>query len=126
MIHYTLKTNIKTHDRQIWLLTALTVLLFGSIIFFLNYAAFAHRYAADKLFHAIAGIFVYAIFRPYTKNSLVAMAMVFIIGVLWEGVEYMTIDIVPAFGSFKRYYTDTIGDLIVDVLGPIIFLFLKR
>ncbi len=125
MINYTLKTNLKTHDRQIWLLTALTVLLFGSIIFFLNYAAFAHRYAIDKLFHVTAGIFVYAIFRPYTKNSLVAVLAVFIIGVLWEGVEYMTIDIIPAFGSFERYLTDTVGDCIADILGPIL-IFLKR
>lgn len=125
MINIKLKTDSRTHDRQIWLLTALTVILFGSIIFFLNYAAFAHRYAIDKLFHFIAGLFTYAIFRPYAKNSLVAVATVFIIGVLWEGVEYMTLDILPGYGSIERYITDTIGDLIADILGPILIL-LKR
>ncbi|MEK9201795.1 MAG: hypothetical protein AAB944_02380 [Patescibacteria group bacterium] len=125
MINHALKTDPKMHDRQIWMLTALTVLVFGSIIVFLNYSAFAHRYSIDKLFHVTAGLFVYAIFRPYAKNSLVAVLAVFIIGILWEGVEYMTLDILPGYGSVERYITDTIGDLIADVLGPILIL-LKR
>lgn len=123
--------------------------LFLVIIFFVNvlglYRGWGLNYSwFDQVLHFSGGFFVAMLFSIYLKNhlpsdaklknALVLISVVAFIGVIWEFAEYLAgqILIEPIYKNFdiKTYFIgdidDTINDLLMDILGAILFVFSSR
>lgn len=72
----------------------------------------------DKLMHFLGGAFVFLVLAAYWRNKSIRtlIAAVVLIGLLWEGYEYVVQSMV---GAELITLPDSVGDLLFDTLGAI-------
>lgn len=52
-----------------------------------------------------------------SKNLQFIFRTTFIIALLWEGVEFLTSDIVAIYGSKLHWYADSLGDIFIALVA---------
>ncbi len=117
-------------------LAGLAVIFLGSFVaaFFNLYDTFPH---IDKIFHIASGFIIAWFFSNLWEDNfkgfnrfqrvIMFMALAGLIGFFWEVLEYSTSTSLFTHYQLIRHYfyggdlTDTLGDLLADVLGGAIF-----
>lgn len=75
-------------------------------------------------FHFAGGVFICLLFYILTQNSIVSLAATFAIGILWEIYEWVLWKYFLKKKIYKPERTDTIKDIIFDMLGAVTLIFL--
>lgn len=106
--------------------TTITVLLVSLFLLFILSEAmgFVAKIRSNKfftVFHFAGGGLAYLLFLNLTKNNLLSLLLVVVVGILWEIHEW----ILWKFFLKKRIYrpggADTKEDLLMDLLGALVF-----
>ena len=71
-------------------------------------------------FHIMAGGFLAKILFLIFKNGQLAVDIVIALAILWELLEYLKNDIIKIYGNKKRFFLDSLGDIVGAVIMAII------
>ncbi|MBI2054768.1 MAG: hypothetical protein HYT39_01570 [Candidatus Sungbacteria bacterium] len=80
----------------------------------------------DKAVHTLGGALVAGLFYPYFPRTKVLLFSVFLIGAVFEVIEFLVSATPAEYGGPLWYALDTALDIIVDVAGAWIMLWLIR
>lgn len=71
-------------------------------------------------FHVLGGGILSKILMVVFKEPQVAVTLVLITAVIWEIYEYIRSDVRKIYGSKKRFFADSLGDILGAVIMAII------
>lgn len=115
--------KVRTSKRQVFALFALLA-LFGFSFWMSQFPPRTFG-QLDKGIHTLSGASLALLFMQYAKKKFHLIWFVFLIGFIFEIAEFLVTP-VGAYGGWKPYLLDTLGDLTGDVVGASIIVIVSQ